>query len=939
MADKKTTERKAKKSSSRAEERALAKSKKIEDQIEFERRHRIHDEIGAIVCIACGAFLIFAMQTTKVGVVGSALKSVLLGVFGRVAFVLPYLLCVYGLLLLFRLVKPMAKRSLLLFIGIFLLLSAADSVRFVADSAFVFDGEAIKSWYASARTLESGGAWGMAVAMLLVKVIGTVGTYIVGVAGILVSLLLAIRKPISEVALNAKEKADELKKEHDERNARRDADRQIREEIEANERARREAREAEERAKQLELDLNRTEKYNPAAERKKKGIVALVSDMGLFSHKENGEEQPDGADPDASEGTAVFPGKTGLPASEGTAPGADSDAPDDEYDDVDASTKKPDEPKEPEIKYGIEEPTYVPAGMGLVSSEEMGVPEPSSHREPANVPAGGYEPAAGDLNASGLFQNAKKTPETTFVKKDTGEDGMSAFAGRKTASEGTSEAEKTPAKSEVTAPRPYRFPPVSLLAAPKQPKNTKEDANLLDSSRKLEAALKTFNVTATVTNVTKGPTVTRYELQPQPGVKVSQIKNLADDIALTLAAKSLRIEAPIPGKSAVGIEIENEHINTITFRECVESREFQTAKSKIAAAIGKDIGGTSIICNLKDMPHLLIAGATGAGKSVCVNSIIMSILYKAKPEEVKMIMIDPKKVELSNYNGIPHLLTPVVTDTSKAAGTLSWCVAEMMRRYQLFADEGVRDRQSYNEAMIANEEPEKVLPFIVIIIDELADLMMAAGKQVEPAICRIGQLARAAGMHMVIATQSPRVDVITGLIKANIPSRIALMCSQRVDSMVILDEPGAEKLVGKGDMLFLGAGASKPTRIQGCFVSDDEINKTVEYIIKNNAPGQYSDEIQTAAASSGNGNGGSDDDGDEGVDASLLQEAIQTVVKAQACSVSMLQRKFRIGYNHAARLVDAMEARGIIGPQDGTRPRKVLMTEATYNSLGADSEE
>ncbi|MBR5741700.1 MAG: DNA translocase FtsK [Firmicutes bacterium] len=910
MADKKTTEKQPTKKEKRAEERVLKQAKKIEDQLEFERKHRIHDEIGAIVCIALGVFLIFAMQTTKVGVVGSALKSVFLGVFGRVAFVLPYLLCVYGLLLLFKLVKPMAKRSLLLFIAVFLLLSAADSVRFVKDAEFVFSWEAIKGWYASAQTLESGGSWGMAIAMLLVKVIGSVGTYILGVAGILVSLLLAVRRPISEVALNAKEKAEEIRKEREEQKALKEEERAKRDEIEAAERAKREAREAEERAKQLELDLNGGEKYSPVNEKKKKGIVALVSDMSLFKKDEEPEPVPDtplGLDP--------------VP-----------DAPDSEYDDVDASTK---EPEETGLKYGIEEPVFVPAGFGLESSEEAGKPG-----EDGDVPAGGYEAAKGDLNASDLFKNSRKTPETSFVKKDTGEDGLSAFAGRRTASEGSSEGDKASAGSAASAPRPYRFPPISLLAQNKQPKNTKEDANLLESSRRLEAALRTFNVEATVTNVTKGPTVTRYELQPQPGVKVSQIKNLADDIALTLAAKSLRIEAPIPGKSAVGIEIENERINMITFRECVESREFQTARSKISAAIGKDIGGASIICNLKDMPHLLIAGATGAGKSVCVNSIIMSILYKAKPDEVKLIMIDPKKVELSNYNGIPHLLAPVVTDTSKAAGTLSWCVAEMMRRYQLFADEGVRDRQSYNEAMIANEEPEKVLPFIVIIIDELADLMMASGKQVEPAICRIGQLARAAGMHMVIATQSPRVDVITGLIKANIPSRIALMCSQRVDSMVILDEPGAEKLVGKGDMLFLGAGASKPTRIQGCFVSDDEINKTVEYIIKNNAAGVYSEEIQTSMANAGlsGGNGDTNDDNDEGVDASLLQEAIQSVVKAQACSVSMLQRKFRIGYNHAARLVDAMEARGIIGPQDGTRPRKVLMTEAQYNALGDDTD-
>jgi S-DNA-T family DNA segregation ATPase FtsK/SpoIIIE len=407
---------------------------------------------------------------------------------------------------------------------------------------------------------------------------------------------------------------------------------------------------------------------------------------------------------------------------------------------------------------------------------------------------------------------------------------------------------------------------------------------------------------------------------------------LADDIALNLEAKSIRIEAPIPGKAAVGIEVENERVNLVALREVIESSEFKTAKSKITFAVGKDIAGKSIVADLKSMPHMLIAGSTGSGKSVCINSIIISMLYHAKPDEVKFVLIDPKVVELGNYNGIPHLLIPVVTEPSKAAAALNWAVAEMTDRYKKFAEEGVRDLESFNNSVKKKGENERFLPQIVIIIDELADLMMAAPSQVEESICRLAQMARAAGMHLIVATQRPSVDIITGVIKANIPSRIAFAVSSQFDSRTILDMAGAEKLVGKGDMLFNPMGIAKPIRVQGTFISDSEVHKVIEYV-KNQAPEtEYASDVihsiervQTSAA---------DDDTDE-----LLSDAIETVVRAEQASVSMLQRRFRIGYNRAARLIDMMESRGIIGPADGSRPRRVLMTEDEFLGLSAEAED
>ncbi len=496
----------------------------------------------------------------------------------------------------------------------------------------------------------------------------------------------------------------------------------------------------------------------------------------------------------------------------------------------------------------------------------------------------------------------------------------------------------------------YEFPPIDLLKKSRANVTGETPQTLQEKAMKLEDTLRSFNIDATVTNVTQGPAVTRYEVHPNSGVRVKGIKNLADDIALNMEAKSIRIEAPIPGKQAVGIEIENEKRSDVSIREMIASDTFQHFNSKLAFVVGKDIAGKVIVADLKKMPHMLIAGSTGSGKSVCVNSIIASILYKARPDEVKMVLIDPKVVELSHYNGIPHLLIPVVTDPSKAAAALNWAVAEMDERYKTFAEAGARDVTAYNEIIekrnqkalkAAGRNPktgegeedseavalEPLMPQVVIIIDELADLMMTSPAQVEESISRIAQKARAAGMHLIVATQRPSTDVITGLIKANIPSRIAFAVSSQIDSRVILDMGGAEKLVGSGDMLFSPLGTGKPTRIQGAFISDREVHDLIEFVKKQGtaddaAASEVLDRIKRANTPDAE-KGNRSDDEDE-----FLAEAIDLVVSQGQASVSMLQRRFRIGYNRAARIIDMMEERQIVGPQDGSRPRQVLISEA-----------
>ena len=485
--------------------------------------------------------------------------------------------------------------------------------------------------------------------------------------------------------------------------------------------------------------------------------------------------------------------------------------------------------------------------------------------------------------------------------------------------------------AQIVEDEHYEYPPVELLSKAGK-KTLKGGAKALtETATRLQKTLYSFGVSAKVENVSVGPAITRYELKPAEGVRVSKIANLADDIALNLAAETIRIEAPIPGKQAVGIEVPNKEKEVVHFREVLDSPEFKQNKSKLTIALGKDVAGNVQLADIAKMPHVLIAGSTGSGKSVCINTIITSIIYNAKPSEVKFVMVDPKVVELSVYNGIPHLLIPVVTDPRKAAGALAWAVQEMDDRYNKFASKGVRDLKGYNKAIEKENEAGK-LPQIVIIIDELADLMMVAKNDVEDAICRLAQKARAAGMHLVIATQRPSVDVITGLIKANVPSRIAFAVSSQVDSRTILDSVGAEKLLGKGDMLFFPSGAPKPSRIQGAFVTDDEVEKVVDFI-KSNGTATYSEDILESIENSNKSDKELSAESNDDETDPFLMDAIQTVVETGQASTSFIQRRFKVGYARAGRIIDQMEERGIISGYQGSKPREVLMTLEKLNEL------
>ncbi|MGI6226608.1 MAG: DNA translocase FtsK, partial [Peptococcales bacterium] len=472
----------------------------------------------------------------------------------------------------------------------------------------------------------------------------------------------------------------------------------------------------------------------------------------------------------------------------------------------------------------------------------------------------------------------------------------------------------------------FVLPSISMLAKSKRNSNTLTQKEINENIITLQNTIESFGVKGKVVQVSCGPSITRYELQPAPGVKVSRIVNLADDIALSLAAAGVRIEAPIPGKAAIGIEVPNREISPVGLRDVLETEEYKNSQSKLTVALGKDIAGKPVMADLAKMPHLLVAGATGSGKSVCMNALITSILFNASPAEVKFLMVDPKMVELTTYNGIPHLITPVVTDPKKAASALRWAVHEMENRYELFAAAGVKDIIRYNSQVTVNDNGEKnLLPYIVVLIDELADLMMVAPADVEDAICRLAQMARAAGIHLVVATQRPSVDVITGIIKANIPSRIAFAVSSQTDSRTILDMNGAEKLLGRGDMLFYPTGYPKPIRLQGVFVSDQDVEKVVQFLKQQEKP-EYNEEVVNQEVDFAKPR--IDDEDDE-----LIPEAAKLFIENGQASISLLQRRFRVGYNRAARIIDLMEKKGIIGGYEGSKPRQVLITVEDYERL------
>lgn len=563
-----------------------------------------------------------------------------------------------------------------------------------------------------------------------------------------------------------------------------------------------------------------------------------------------------------------------------------------------------------------EEPTLIDTTAKQVTIDEIELhdPEPETVKKPTPVAPTTPVPAT------------PPAPKPEQEKMKRGEAEASA-------AEISQEIEK--ATESVPTAQEYVYPPISLLTLRKQGM-VDATAEMRENTTRLAETLKSFGIEPHIVNVIRGPSVTRYELELDRGVKLSKLTNLADDIALSLGATGVRISA-IPDKiSVVGIEVPNKYVNTVYAREVIDSAAFKNSKSKISFAVGKDISGNCIVGDIAKLPHMLIAGTTGSGKSVCMNTLILSLLYKAKPDEVKLIMVDPKMVELGVYNGIPHLLIPVVTDPKKAAGALQWTVTEMMRRYRLMSEEGVRDLESYNKA-IYNDPDQEPMPQIVVVIDELADLMLVAAKEVEESICRIAQMGRASGIHLVIATQRPSADVITGLMKANIPSRIAFAVSSSMESRIILDTQGAEKLVGKGDMLFAPLGQGKPKRVQGCFISDDEVQAVVS-AIKSQAVSDYSEEIMEqiekraesskTGGTSDTGRMSADSDGDE-----LLPAAVEVILETGQASVSMLQRRLKLGYARAARIVDEMEERGIVGPFEGAKPRQLLITREQWQQM------
>ena len=820
-------------------------------QEQRKRDYRILDKIWGIIFLAVGIFLVITTQLNTTGTFGNAIHSLVFGLFGLMAYALPYYFIALALCLFLRKMQHINGRTTFFSFLIFVMLCILNSYRYLDETNIQLSISAIGEFFNGGIQLRNGGVFGMWLGGLIVKLLGKPGLIIFAVAVIAISVLLVADTPISKYL--GKKRAQREEKTI------------LREMLT-------EKREAQAKTVPEESGVPIITPSHSVPQ--VKDPLAFPMEEGARQNFMQNLEEADfgesivtntgfGLDGGNASGAGLGLGLSGGFASPENAAAAPNPFMDD-FMSVDSVTTEP---------------------MGL-------------NAEPEKVSA---------LSTPAATENIKEIrKENTPTALDNTEMALQAEENL---------AKKIPATS-------YVFPPVDLMKKPRAKQMQMNEHQLQQKAALLENTLQNFHVDARVLNVTQGSSVTRYEVQPAMGVKVSSITKLADDIALNLRAKSIRIEAPIPGKAAVGIEVENEKPDMVSIRELIDSKEFRNASSKISFAVGKDISGRNVIANLKEMPHLLIAGATGSGKSVCINTIITSLLYKASPDEVKLILIDPKVVELGNYNGIPHLLVPVVTDPKKAAAALNWAVNEMTQRYKFFAEESVKDLDSYNELMRANQEPDKVLPKIVIIIDELADLMMVAPSQVEESICRLAQLARAAGMHLIVATQRPSVDVVTGLIKANIPSRIAFSVSSQVDSRTILDVGGAEKLLGKGDMLYSPVGENKPLRIQGPYISDSETARIIDFVKKQGENGYDESVIQTIETPEKSQYGEVSDE--------LTEDAIAFILKQKKASVSMLQRRFRIGYNRAASIIDEIEARGIISPADGSKPRQVLYTEEEY---------
>lgn len=862
------------KNKKKPQEPPVDKQAKVQELQQKKRADKkVIDEIWAVTIFAIGVFLVFTTQLNTTGAFGEAIHDVLRGLFGIMAYVLPYYFMITALLLFFQKMQHINGRTVFFSVLIFFMICILNAYRFIDVKDLRYGFHDIATYYQLGVSGKQAGVFGMEFGSILVKFFGMPGLLIIAITVIIISLLLVANNPISEQITQFKEKREAKKLVN--------------------------AMKEEELAAQAEAASN-TDNKDAFRGVTPSGEVELGSTVDVRDRK-----------------SGSFPDIVNTLRQDGTGSATDP--------------VKDKQNKDKIVKYVSDDGILSADGKAgnKNASKSLGLDGESA------VPKEGF--GLSGYGADDIKNVASSKNAEDLGKAGLGAAGVAAAAtaihnGRK---DKLTDEDNAVIEKEVEAGNTtidgYRLPPVELLKKPKGTQTALTDQQLEQRATLLEDTLNNFNVDAKVVRVTQGASVTRYEVQPAVGVKVNSIVRLADDIALNLRAKSIRIEAPIPGKAAVGIEVENAKPSAVLIRELLSSDEFINAKSRISFALGKDISGNNIVADLYDMPHLLIAGATGSGKSVCINTIITSILYKARPDEVKMVLIDPKVVELGHYNGIPHMLIPVVTDPKKAAAALNWAVNEMTQRYKKFAEVGVKDLTSYNELMKANQEKEKAMPQVVIIIDELADLMMAAPSQVEESICRLAQMARAAGMHLIVATQRPSVDIVTGVIKANIPSRIAFSVSSQFDSRTILDTSGAEKLLGKGDMLFSPMGSNKQTRIQGAYISDSETAKVIEFV-KKQATGSYNEEVikTIEMPEKGTSNSATDE---------LTEDAIAFILKQKQASVSMLQRRFRIGYNRAARIIDEIEDRGIIGPSDGSRPRQLLIGEDEYYSSMDESEE
>lgn len=782
------------------------------------------------------------------GIAGEAVSSVFFGLFGFMAYVLPFALFAAVAFLISNKGSAHAYVKIVAAVLLFLFITAILELIFNSYTP----GTPLMSYYTEAgRHRNAGGLTGGCIVSLLCPLIGEIGTYVVLVIlSIICVILITERSLLAPLGKQSRKAYEEAKKKRQET--------------------------AELRARQRE-ERRRAEEPDP--EGKVQRMDRKVSGVSFATTLAPGKEGKRGRrkgwkSPDMYE---LTPEESGA-------------VPEEQFRDNDFVINRADgqaqDPMTDQVRTEEENP---------VNSPEPGSPEASA--------------SAGRKARRGKVRDAAEV-----------------------AAETESVAATVQKEQEKEHPV-YHRPPLTLLKKGKKTGGD-SDAHLRATALKLEQTLQNFGVGVHVTNASCGPSVTRYELQPEQGVKVSRIVGLADDIKLNLAVADLRIEAPIPGKAAVGIEVPNSENTAVMLRDLLESNEFKNSSSLLSFAVGKDIAGKVVVADIARMPHLLVAGATGSGKSVCINTLIMSLIYKASPEEVKLILVDPKVVELSVYNGIPHLMIPVVTDPKKAAGALNWAVAEMEKRYKLFAEYNVRDLKGFNEKAErgeTGEEIKKKLPQIVIIIDELADLMMVAPGEVESSICRLAQLARAAGIHLILATQRPSVNVITGLIKANMPSRIAFSVSSGVDSRTIIDMNGAEKLLGKGDMLFYPSGYPKPVRVQGSFVSDKEVQDVVDYLIShNNGAVAYNDELEEHMNTNlpASGTPAAAENGDD--KDTYFAEAGRLIIEKEKASIGMLQRMFKIGFNRAARIMDQLSEAGVVGPEEGTKPRKVLMTKEEF---------